>query len=257
VAARVRRYDDVRLAERESLARELHDTVAHHVSAIVVQAQAGRAIAASRPEQVVDVLGAIEQAASDALGEMRALVGALRRDAPESASDPAPRQPQPGIHDLERLVAQPAGALTVRLELIGAVHALPAGIAAAVYRIAQESITNAARHATGATEVVVRVTAMRDHVEVLVRDDGVVRPGPRRDGGYGVRGMAERVALLGGRFDAGPSGPAPEARGAGDAGPSGPAPEARGAGDAGPSPQAEGWVVRATLPLAPTTEARR
>ena len=101
--SRLRERDQVRLREREQLARELHDTVAHHVSAIAIRAQAGRTLAATRPEAAVDALEVIEEAASRALSELRAIVGALRD------GDEADLAPQRGVADLARLAAPPTG----------------------------------------------------------------------------------------------------------------------------------------------------
>ncbi len=97
--SRSRELEEVKLREREQLARELHDTVAHHVSAIVIQAQAGRTLAATRPETAVDVLAVIEDEASRTLDEMRGMVGALRRDTDAELT------PQQGIADIARLAA--------------------------------------------------------------------------------------------------------------------------------------------------------
>ena len=213
--ARTRELEQVRLLEREQLARDLHDTVAHHVSAIAIQAQAGTAVAATDPGATVQVLHAIEAEASRTLREMRAMVGVLR------AADAA-IAPTPGLDDVRALAAptshpgiagaapgssgpiSPAGpAVTVRLE--GDLGSVPPTIAAAVFRIAQEAVTNARRHARGAAriDVVVGVDVADDVVRLEVHDDGVgaVPAAP----GYGVSGMRERAALLGGTCEAGPA----------------------------------------------------
>jgi signal transduction histidine kinase len=112
--------------------------------------------------------------------------------------------PQAGVADLERLVRMPGGGPRIALRLDGALDDLPPVVDAAVYRIVQESVTNAIRHAVEATEVVVRVTAEPDRVLVTVRDDGAVtRRGHHRDG-YGLTGLHERATLLGGGLEAGP-----------------------------------------------------
>ncbi|MFE9928582.1 sensor histidine kinase [Streptomyces sp. NPDC005533] len=197
VAAREREWEQVRSRERERLARELHDTVAHHVSAIVIRAQAGRVLAGTDPSAAVEALEGVEEEGARTLEEMRAMVAALRdRGVGAELAPPA------GVADLERLVRAPGGRLRVDLGLDGELDALPPAVDAAVYRIVQESVTNAMRHAVGATEVVVRVTAERRTVRVSVRDNGQ-RTGRGRDG-YGLAGLRERAGLLGGTLRAGP-----------------------------------------------------
>jgi signal transduction histidine kinase len=192
-----RQLEQVRSRERERLARELHDTVAHHVSAIVIRAQAGRVAAATDPTAALAALEGVEEEGARTLEEMRAIVAALRdrRDGTELA-------PPAGVADLPRLVRSPGGRLRVDLSLDGTLDALPPAVDSAVYRIVQEALTNAMRHTVDATEVVVRVTGERDRVKVAVRDDGA-RTGRVRDG-YGLAGLRERAALLGGEFRAGP-----------------------------------------------------
>ena len=195
-AGKLRERDQVRLREREQLARELHDTVAHHVSAIAIRAQAGRTLAATHPMAAVDALLVIEEAASRALSELRAIVGALRD------GDEADLAPQRGVADVARLAAATDGP-RVEVELKGDLESLRPMVAAAVYRIAQESITNAVRHARHATRIDVRVIGEQDSVLVVVLDDG--EPAAASAPGYGVAGMTERAALLGGTLEAGPS----------------------------------------------------
>lgn len=193
--ARLRERDQVRLREREQLARELHDTVAHHVSAIAVRAQAGRTLAATQPAAAVDALEVIEEAASRTLTELRAIVGALRD------GDEADLAPQRGVADIARLAVAADGP-RVAVELNGDLEGLQPMVGAAVYRIAQESITNAVRHARHATRIDVRVTGERDCVRLTVLDDG--EPSAPSPPGYGLAGMTERAALLGGALEAGP-----------------------------------------------------
>lgn len=238
--SRSRELEQVRMREREDLARELHDTVAHHVSGILIQAQAGRTVAAADPARAVEVLGTIEDAAGRALAEMRSLVGILRADDQE-----AELAPVGGVAELERLVrdldeAAPAAEVPpVALAVDPSLGRLAPTVDAAVYRIVQESVTNARRHARGASRIDARVTFVPAEahgagagvgdvaadaaggaggaedgdedgddgsVRVEVVDDG--RPdGPTATGpgpGYGLVGMAERVELLGGTFAAGP-----------------------------------------------------
>ncbi|MET9269540.1 sensor histidine kinase [Kribbella sp. NPDC003557] len=194
--ARNRELGQVRLRERELLARELHDTVAHHVSAIVIRAQAGRAVAATRPEAAVDALAVIEAEGTRTLAEMRAMVGVLRDDGT------AALVPQPGVGDLERLARSVGDRPRVEVEMSGDLGDLGPAVGAAIYRIAQESITNAVRHARQATRIDVRLTSYDDSVRLTVRDDGEATS--RNPGGYGLVGMAERATLLGGTLAAGP-----------------------------------------------------
>ncbi|MFJ7159206.1 sensor histidine kinase [Streptomyces sp. NPDC101118] len=197
VTARERLLDQVRSREREQLARELHDTVAHHVSAMVIIAQAGRVLAGTDPSAAVEALEKVEEEGARTLEEMRAMVAALRdRGVGAELAPPA------GVADLERLVRTPGGRLRVDLGLDGELDALPPAVDAAVYRIVQESVTNAMRHAVEATEVVVRIAAERHTVRVSVRDNGQ-RTGRGR-AGYGLAGLRERAALLGGTLRAGP-----------------------------------------------------
>ena len=199
--SRLRELDQVRLREREELARGLHDTVAHHVSAIAIQAQAGRALAASRPAAAVDALAVIEEAASRTLTEMRSMVGALRR--PGEAPD---LLPQRGLADIERLALLAGEGPRVDVELSGGLDDLRPAVEAAIYRLVQESITNAVRHARTATRIAVSVAGENGCVRVTVRDDGaaVAFGGAGSAQGYGLVGMTERAALLGGALEAGP-----------------------------------------------------
>lgn len=196
--SRLRELDQVKLREREQLARELHDTVAHHVSAIAIRAQAGRVVAASRPAAALDALEVIEAEASRTLTEMRAMVGALRQgDEPELG-------PPRGVADIHGLARRSGEEPRVDVQLSGDLGDLLPAVDAAVYRMTQESVTNALRHARNATRIDVRVTADGQRVRLVVADDGdgdagTSGPGP----GYGLVGMTERAALLGGTVEAG------------------------------------------------------
>lgn len=193
--ARLREIERAKLLERESLARDLHDTVAHHVSAIAIRAQAGLATASANPDAATDALRVIEAEASRTLAEMRTLVRALRRD---GAAELAP---SPSIADVDRLARAEAGGPRVNVTVSGDTEGLSPSVASAIYRLAQESITNARRHARHATRVDVRIDADEDRVRLSVRDDGDVSPGAAP--GYGITGMIERAALLGGTCSAG------------------------------------------------------
>lgn len=196
--SRRRAVDQIRSQERVGLARELHDTVAHHVSAIAVQAQAGRALAGTRPEAALEALSVIEGEASRTLAEMRAMVGVLRDGAR------AEYAPQRGVADLVSLARHdPAPVVTV--ELAGDLAGLPPQVDAAVYRLAQEALTNALRHARNATRVDVRVGEGAGRLRLRVTDDGDVDPVRPATHGFGLLGMTERVQLLGGSLRAGPA----------------------------------------------------
>ncbi|WP_433276439.1 sensor histidine kinase [Pseudonocardia xinjiangensis] len=200
---------DVRAAERMELARELHDVVAHHVTGIVVAAQAAAVVARTSPDDVDRALAAIETAGTDALAAMRRMVGVLRgQDGTE-----ATRTPGAELREVHTLVRRfDPDARLVRLATApGLEHAvLPAGIAATGYRVVQEALTNVRRHAPDATAVEVDVRMREEALVVSVRNDGVSAggAGPRAgSSGFGLAGMAERVGALDGTLTAGPTGP--------------------------------------------------
>jgi signal transduction histidine kinase len=197
--ARMRELDQVKLLEREQLARDLHDTVAHHVSAMAIRAQAGLATSGSHPDAATDALRVIEAEASRTLAEMRAMVRVLRRD------EPAELEPGKHIADLEQLAGRVRVGPSVHVEIFGDLGDVPPSVGAAIYRIAQESVTNARRHARHATRIEVNVAADDSSVRLRVSDDGdssSTRPVPF---GYGLMGMIERAGLLGGTCEAGPN----------------------------------------------------
>jgi signal transduction histidine kinase len=188
--------------ERARIARELHDVVAHHVSMVAVQAETARLTTPGMPPEGRERLAAIGDTARDALTEMRRLLGVLRADVDGDAE----RAPQPGLGRLEELVGEArAAGTTVDLAVHGRPVALPPGVDLTAYRIVQEALTNARRHAPGAA-VEVEVAFGDGVVGVRVRDDG---PGPAADGdgdgGHGLVGMHERVAMVGGRLRIGPA----------------------------------------------------
>lgn len=192
-----RQEREIRNAERLTLARELHDTVAHHVSAIAVQAQAARVVAQTQPHRAAEILGAIEAEASNTLTQMRNMVRILRED--EEGADTA----KLGVADLSALSrpdANPAVEVSVAVELT---H-LPRSVDTAVYRLAQEALTNAVRHASGATHVAIEVSRVGSDVRLRVVDDGLCPPGMRARPGFGLIGMTERAQLLGGSLTACP-----------------------------------------------------
>ena len=192
-----RQRREIRNQERVALARELHDTVAHHVSAIAVQAQAGGVVAGSQPERAAEVLAAIESEASRTLAEMRSMVRVLREDEDVAYS------PQVGVADLPAL-ARTDGTPIVEVSLNGSMSRLARPVDTALYRLAQESLTNAVRHARSATRVEIDVRREGDVVRLRVSDDGKSGAGPAPEPGFGLLGMAERAQLLGGSLSAGP-----------------------------------------------------
>ncbi|HEY5980077.1 MAG TPA: histidine kinase [Microlunatus sp.] len=195
---RIRDLDQAKAREREQLARELHDTVAHHVSGIAIQAQAGRAIAATHPERAIEALTIIEDAATRTLTELRAIVGVLRTPQDTELA------PQPGVAEVEQLATDGRTRPGVEVTLFGELDDLSPAIGAAIYRLAQEAITNARRHARHATQVTVAVTGDPDQVRLTVEDDGSAADG-HDAAGFGLVGMRERATLLGGTFHAGPA----------------------------------------------------
>lgn len=199
LAYRVRARDQVKLLEREQLARELHDTVAHHVSAIIIQAQAGRTIAPTNPDAAVRVLQVIEEEASRTLTEMRFMVGGLRD------GEAADLSPQRGVADITKLARATGDSPHIAVQLTGGLDDLRPSVGAAVYRMAQESITNAVRHARHATRIEVSVAGDDDAIRLIVQDDGDPSPSAAGSIGYGLVGMSERAKLLGGTLQAGPS----------------------------------------------------
>jgi signal transduction histidine kinase len=192
--------DQAAMGERARIARDLHDVVAHHVSAIAVQAESARLTTEGLPDEGRAHFESIGRTARDALTEMRRLLGVLRDDAnPEAARDP-----QPSLARLDELVetARAAGS-PVTLTLEGAVEALPPGIDLCAYRILQEALTNVRRHAPGAAAEV-RLDYAPDAVRLSVRDHGPVADAPDPDG-HGLLGMRERAIMVGGTLSAGPA----------------------------------------------------
>lgn len=203
-----RRTEDERsaravLEERSRIARELHDVVAHHMSVIAIQAEAAPIKAPADPEVLKAELATIRGTALEALTELRRILGVLREGdrAPETT-------PQPGLADLDALLASSrAAGLAVTLTTSGRPQASLGGVGLTVYRVVQESLSNALRHAPGA--------AVRVH---LGSEDGQLRlrvendpprpdrpPPPRSRGGQGLTGMRERVGAYGGTLTTGPT----------------------------------------------------
>ncbi|MEV8230050.1 histidine kinase [Streptomyces sp. NPDC079167] len=199
LADRRRQAAALRLEQRTEFARDLHDFVAHHVTGIVVQAQGAYAIADRRPELVPPALRRIEQAGSEALTSMRHMVGMLRDTDGEVALTPLA-----GIGELRSLVEEfsAVGGARARLDLEGTFDDLPVEVTTTAHRVVMEALTNVRKHAHGCTEVRVRVYRSAERLTVRVSDDGLPRHVSRN--GFGLKGLAERVGLIGGRVQAGP-----------------------------------------------------
>jgi len=212
---RMRDIEQAELRQRHELARDLHDTIGHHMSGIVIQAQAGRAVASAHPDRALAVLGTIEEAATRALAEMRTIVGVLRVGAEPDLA------PQPGLSDIERL-ARTTDTPAIEAHLSGLLDDLSGAVSVALYRIAQEALTNARRHARNVTRVHIEVVGDVDRVRLTVRDNGTRLAAAPASSGFGLIGMRERASLLGGTLLAGPGAD-------------------------------RGWVVEATLPTRANT----
>jgi signal transduction histidine kinase len=183
--------------ERARIARELHDIVAHGVSVIVAQARAGPHLT-DDPERANGVFRAIESSGREALVELRRLLGILRSDDQQLAIGP-----QPGLTSLTSLVEQVrASGLPVDLRVEGEPVHLPAGVDLSAYRIVQEALTNVVKHAH-ATSAEVEVRYRPDALELAIVDDGRGAAVSTNGTGHGLIGMRERVALYGGKLDAG------------------------------------------------------
>jgi len=187
--------------ERARIARELHDVVAHHISMIAVQAETARLTTPGMPAAGAQRLSEIGDTARAGLTEMRRLLGVLREDAQAEAAD---RHPQPGLEQLCGLVdeARESSAARCRLIISGAPVTVDPGVGLAAYRIVQEALTNARRHAPGAA-VDVEVRYGDGELRLVIRDNG---PGPQPTapaGGHGLHGMRERAVAVGGELRAG------------------------------------------------------
>ena len=200
--ARMRRERDAAEAaiveERTRIARELHDVVAHAISVIVLQARGGRSLLDSEPDETRGALDTIEHTGEQALVEMRRLVGLLRE-----SDEGLALAPQPTLSQLQHLVDQVrAAGLPVELSIEGTRSRCPPGVDLSAYRIVQEALTNALKHA-GPARARVRLRVHREALDVEVADDGAGATNGG-DGGHGLVGMRERVTVYGGDLDAGP-----------------------------------------------------
>lgn len=198
-SAAASQHEQAIMEERARIARELHDVVAHDVSMISVQAETARLTTPGMPEEGKERLQAIGQTARDALAELRRVLGVLRAD-----DDEAERTPQPGLARLTELVtAARSSGTQVRLTVDGPAAPLLPGVDLTAYRIVQEALTNARRHAPGA-HVEVGVRYSDETLRVRVRDYGPGLSPTARDG-HGLVGMRERAVMVGGTLETGPA----------------------------------------------------
>ncbi len=199
-----RRQSEVQ-AERVRIARELHDVLAHSLSQINVQAGVGLHLMDRQPEKAAEALASIKETSKTALDEVRSVLGVLRAE----GGDPnAPLLPEPDLSRLPGLAASvTAQGIEVRLDDRLATVGVPKPVQLALYRIAQESLTNVARHADGATHASVTLSRSDSAYRLEVRDDGhgSVPVPASESGGRGLLGMRERAELLGGHLSAGPA----------------------------------------------------
>ncbi|MGW3964310.1 sensor histidine kinase [Amycolatopsis sp. NPDC005003] len=195
---------EAQTAERMALARELHDIVAHHVTGIVVQAQAARMMAEKNPQIAVDAMGRIENAGVEALAAMRRLVRSMRGDAPAGSSEFSEQATTDLGADLRKLVDSANHGVPTSMHL-DLPPDLPHEVGRSALRLVQESLTNVGKHAAGATEafVVAEVSGAELHLQVTDNGRATAHRPAGGSGGYGLVGMRERVALLKGRLSAG------------------------------------------------------
>ena len=194
LAVQERRHEGERalLEERQRIARELHDVVAHHMSVIAIQAEAGPYKVQDPPKELVESFAEIRASALSGLKELRRVLGVLRSDTPDTA-------PQPGLDDLE--------------ELLESARSAGVTVTAGVYRIIQEALSNAMRHAPGAAvqvklyygDAALVVEVRNDHCPPGTRAPAEQDGAPGEGGGHGIIGMRERATMLGGHLQAGPT----------------------------------------------------
>jgi signal transduction histidine kinase len=206
LAVAERRHEGERalLQERQRIARELHDVVAHHMSVIAIQAEAGPYKTADPPPELVESFAAIRASALSGLSELRRVLGVLRSDQPDTV-------PQPGLEDLPGLLESArAGGVTVSTEVTGHPRPLPEGVDLSAYRIVQEALSNVMRHAPGSAAQVklfYGVAALVIEVRNSGDPDGAGGQGKWAGlgAGHGIIGMRERATMLGGNLEAGPT----------------------------------------------------
>jgi signal transduction histidine kinase len=200
LAEQERRASLAAAGERQQIAGEVHDIVAHSLSTIVVQAEGGQALATSDPAKAAAVLGVISEAAREALDEMREMVALLRRGG--SMSDTAEYRPTPGLTDLAELIGRSGD--RARLRVHGEPPRLSPMLGLTAYRVVQESLTNFLRHAGPVATLDVVVACTEQAIEITARDDGRGAAAPGDGDGHGLATMRERVSLHGGTVTTGP-----------------------------------------------------
>ena len=219
-AEQQQRVRSATVEERNRIARELHDIVAHSLSVIVVQAEGGRALAVRRPEKAGEVLGTIAETSREALEEMRRMVQLLRADAPDAGR--AAYLPTPGLDDIADLVRKTSE--LAQLSTFGQPPRVSQALGLTAYRIVQESLTNVLKHAGPGASARVSVAYTGESIELEITDNGPGNSGTGDGAGHGLQGMRERVALHGGTLIT--------------------------------EPRPTGFVVRASLPYAETSIPR-
>jgi signal transduction histidine kinase len=190
--------------EQRRIARELHDVVAHHISVIGVMSEGAKRVLRTDPDAAEEALTTVNQTARTALREMRDILTVLRQGHDEGGS--ADLEPQPTVDSLRALVAQTKDAgLPVRYTVRGEEYPLPTGVSLAVYRIAQEALTNTIKHAGAQARAGVVVDYGESEFRISVGDSGRGAPVVAEfSGGHGLIGMKERATLYGGTLEAGP-----------------------------------------------------
>ena len=197
-------------AERDRIAREMHDIVAHHLTVMTTLAEAAVAASASSPEKATDVMRSVAATGRRALADTRRLLGVLRERDRTGAASAADLQPVPDLGQLDVLIEQVRSAgLDTSLELRGQAPDLPAGVQLAVYRLVQEALTNTLKHGGAGARASVRLSFVPGELRVDVNDDGAGSAAPATAGvGGGLPGMRERIRAYGGDVQAGPRQPA-------------------------------------------------
>jgi len=184
--------------ERQRIARDVHDLVGHGLAAVLLQVSGARHVLRRDPDEAEVALRAAEDAGRRSLGELRSTVALLRAEGESAVS------PVPGLHQLPRLVDEARGSgLDAELRTDGELDHVDPMVGLALYRVAQEALLNAARHAPHARTVVSTMVG-EDRVELCVRSRGSLAPAPAGRAGYGLVGMRERAAAVGGELHAGP-----------------------------------------------------